>query len=181
MVALFLGRLHAIKAVDVLIEAASLVSGCRLWIAGEGPERATLRRLAEARGIDAWFLGQLDRRRRRIALDACDVVAVPSRIEASGRSEGMPVVVAEALAAGRPLVATAAGGIPEVIEDGRNGLLVPPDDASALAQALLRLACCPRLRETLARGTSISAERLSMRATAAVFDGIFTELIGARA
>jgi glycosyltransferase involved in cell wall biosynthesis len=176
-VVLFLGRLVPIKGADLLVEAAARAPGVAVWIAGNGPELERLRERARAARLDVSFLGHVDRRRRRLALEACDAVAVPSRIERAGRVEGAPVVCAESYAAGRPVVGTRAGGIVEIIEDERTGLLVAPDDAAALGEALARLAASPDLRRRLAEGAASRAREFSMATTAGRFHEII-EAIG---
>ncbi len=172
---LFLGRLVPVKGADVLLAAASRVPGVAVWIAGDGPELERLRDRARADRLDVSFLGRVDRRRRRLALEACDVVAVPSRVE-RGRTEGAPVVCAESYAAGRPVVATRTGGITEMIDDERTGLLVPPDDAEALAGALARLAGDETLRRRLSEEAAARAPRFSMATTADRFHMILEDV-----
>jgi glycosyltransferase involved in cell wall biosynthesis len=114
-----------------------------LWVAGDGPERAALTQLAGELGLDdrVRFLG-----RREDAADllaACDVFVLPSRLE------GLGVAALEAMAARRPVVASAVGGLAEAIVDGETGLLVPPDDVDALATALVRLVDDAVLRDRL--------------------------------
>lgn len=154
---LFLGRLVPIKGVDVLLDAASRVPGVALWIAGDGPEERGLRERAEAARLPVSFFGRVDRSARRVLLDACDVVAIPSRTATDGRGEGMPVVCAEAFAAGKPVVATRSGGLVAAVEDGRTGLLVEPDDPTALAAALARFVADRTLAARLAEGASRGA------------------------
>ena len=176
---LFLGRLQPIKGVDVLIEAASRVPGIDLWIAGDGPEHARLLEQAQAARLRVSFLGRIDRRERRVALAACDVVAIPSRIEQNGRMEGTPVVCAESYVSGRPVIATRTGGLVDAVEDGKTGLLVPPDDAEALAHALRRFSTDPELGRRLAEGARAVAPRFDMATTAAAFDTIVADVIEA--
>src|SRR5207245_5777728 len=126
-----LGRL---KGVDVLLRAAATLPGLLVEVAGDGPERPGL----EAIDPSATFLGWQPRLDDLLA--RWDVFALPSREEAFG------IAALEAMAAGRPVVATRVGGLPELIEDGLTGLLVPPDDPAALAAALARLAADPALR-----------------------------------
>ena len=79
------------------------------------------------------------------------VFALPSIIAADGQMEGIPVALMEALASGRPVVTTSISGIPELVENERNGLLVPPGDAEALAAALERVLSNPQMRADMGR------------------------------
>ncbi|UFN51347.1 glycosyltransferase [Roseomonas sp. OT10] len=141
---LALGRLHRNKAFDVLLRALAGLPGVHLSLGGEGPERPALERLAAELGVAerVAFLGW--RRDTGALLAACDVLVCPSRHEPLGN------VVLEAFSAGRPVVAAAAQGPGEVIRDGETGLLVPVDDAGALAAALRRVLEEPALALRLA-------------------------------
>src|SRR5207302_11119900 len=122
----FAGRLTAQKSLDAGIEAARR-AGVALVVAGEGPDRAALERLGHAR-----FVGPLPRRRVLELFRAADASLL------SSSWENFPHTVVEALAVGTPVIATRTGGVAEVVEDGRNGLLVPAGDAEALAAAVRR-------------------------------------------
>jgi glycosyltransferase involved in cell wall biosynthesis len=128
-----LGRLHANKAFDVLIDALAALPTAHLWLAGEGPERAALARRAAARGVAGRvrLLGWRDDVPALLA--AADVLVCASRHEPLGN------VVIEAWAHRVPVVAAASPGPRGLIRDGRDGILVPVDDAAALAGALGRL------------------------------------------
>jgi glycosyltransferase involved in cell wall biosynthesis len=180
VVALFLGRLVPIKGVDVLLDAAAREPGIAVWIAGDGPEEERLRKRVGVARLPVSFFGRVDRMRRRALLEACDVVVVPSRVEADGRAEGTPVTCAEALVAGRPVVATRAGGVAETIDDGRTGLLVPPGDAAALAAALARVGSDGGLARGLREGAASAAASFGMRRSAADFDRILRSVAGSR-
>lgn len=128
-----LGRLHENKAFDVLIEALAALPEAYLWLAGSGPLAGDLAALAERRGVSRRLrmLGWRDDVAALLA--AADVFICPSRHEPLGN------VVIEAWAQGAPVVAAATGGPAELIDDGVSGLLVPADDAAALADAIRRL------------------------------------------
>jgi phosphatidyl-myo-inositol dimannoside synthase len=175
-VVLFLGRLVRVKGADTLLDAAARVPRVAVWIAGDGPELERLRERARAARLDVSFLGRVDRRRRRLALEACDAVVVPSRIERGRRAEGAPVVCAESYAAGRPVIATGTGGIVDTIDDERTGLLVPPDDPAALAAALARFAADADLRRRLGANAASRATEYSMATTAERFQRLFEGL-----
>lgn len=137
------------KGLDVLISAMALLRdqgrAVRLVLAGDGPLRPELEGLAAALGLDQQveFIGYQSRPAVARLLSECTLFVLPSRYETFG------IVVVEALACGKPVVATAVDGIPEIIEDGTNGILVEPDDARALAAAMLRLLADAGLRERL--------------------------------
>lgn len=131
---LFVGRLRIRKGVEVLLEAMKALPQARLLIAGDGEHRAALeRRAAELElGAAVRFLGRCDAGRVRGLLRRARALVVPSIYE------GMPLVVLEAMEAGVPVIASAVSGIPEVVEDGGTGWLVPPEEPEALADALTR-------------------------------------------
>ena len=131
---LFLGRLVPIKGLPVLLAAARALPRVSVVIAGEGPLGPSLGRGAPD---NVRFVGPLCGSAKAAALAAAHLLCVPSLPEPDGRTEGAPVVVAEAQAAGRPVVASATGGLPESVGDA--GVLVPPGDPAALAHALGRL------------------------------------------
>jgi len=142
-VVLVLSRLHRKKGIDTILQAAALLPGVHLWLAGEGPERRKYERLAAELGLGARvrFLGW--RNDRRALIEAADVVALPSRHEPFG------TVIAEAWAMSRPLVATRALGAAQFVEDGVDGLLAPVDDPEALARCLARVLGDEALRRRL--------------------------------
>jgi glycosyltransferase involved in cell wall biosynthesis len=129
---LFVGRLRIRKGVEVLLEAIKGFPEARLLIAGDGEHRASLeRRAAELElGAAVRFLGRCEAGRVRGLLRGARALVVPSIYE------GMPLVVLEAMEAGVPVIASAVSGIPEVVEDGGTGWLVPPEKPEALADAL---------------------------------------------
>ncbi len=145
-----IGRLVEKKGFAVLVEAAAK-AGARLHvaIAGAGDLAPALRERAAGLGAPVTLVGPLSHDLVPRALRAADVVAVPSVVDRAGNVDGLPNTLLEALAAGRPLVASRVAGIPDVVEDGRNGLLVAPGDPDALAAALRRLAGDQDLRERL--------------------------------
>jgi glycosyltransferase involved in cell wall biosynthesis len=128
--ALALGRLHPNKGFDVLLAALAQAPRFHLWLAGEGPDRAALEAQVQTLGIQerVHFLGW--RQDIPALLAAADIFVCSSRIEPLGN------VVIEAWAAGTPVVSAAAAGPRELIEDGETGLLVPVDNAKALARAM---------------------------------------------
>ena len=136
----FVGRTTRDKGFDVLIEAVSKLREeppnrpIRLNVVGQLAADSPVRRRIEAESLPVRLLGPLPNRKARDWMAAADAVVVPSRYDPC------PVVCAEALIEGALIVAARAGGIPEVVEDGRTGILVPPGDAGELAGTLRRVA-----------------------------------------
>jgi glycosyltransferase involved in cell wall biosynthesis len=149
------GTMYEVKGHTYLIEACRLLSQRGLafvcHLVGDGPDRATLDEQVRRAGLSDRILFHGQRTRDEIAalLQEVDVVAVPSIPTSSGRREGIPVVLMEAMASGTPVVASGISGIPELVENEQSGLLVPPRDPAALARALERLQRDPSLRERL--------------------------------
>jgi glycosyltransferase involved in cell wall biosynthesis len=129
-VVLAIARLHEQKGLHYLLDAATEIPEAVIVLAGDGPQRTALETQARSLGLGGRtiFLGY----RQDIAslLANCDVFVLPSRFE------GLPLSVLEAMAAGKPVIATAVGGTGEAVVDGVTGLLVPPADSSALTRAL---------------------------------------------
>ncbi len=142
----FAGRLGVQKALGVALEALAAVRGVTLAIAGDGPEREPLQRRAHELGLDgrASLLGAVSRETVLRLFRAADASLL------SSSWENFPHTVVEALAVGCPVIATAVGGVPEVVRDGENGLLVPPGDPDALAAAIRRFFGDDELRRRLA-------------------------------
>ena len=169
------GNLFPIKGQRWLIEALTLLRqhlpAAHLLLVGDGPDRAALEQLAAARGQQPYvhFLGA--RADAPAILAASDMVAVPSL------AEGLPLAPLEALALGRPVVATRVGGLPEIITHGTTGLLVPPAAPEALASALLTLLTQPAYAVALAeRGRAWARERFTPAAMAAGVTRVYAEL-----
>lgn len=144
-------RLIPGKGHELLLEAAERAlerwPGLRVLVAGEGPLRERLERRAERLpGATVRFLGFVDDMPG--FMNACDVLVFPS---SPALDEGFGLAALEAMAAGRAVVATSVGALPEVVEDGETGILVDPDDPSPLADALVELAKRPALRESMGR------------------------------
>ena len=165
----FAGRLGPQKALDVLLRALVDVPEVALVVAGDGPERASLERMTVELGLDARvsFLGAVPRERVLRLFRAADASVLPSAWE------NFPHTVVEAFAVGCPVIATAVGGVPEVVRDGENGLLVVPRDPAALAVALERFFADPELRARLAAAAPASVEGYSEQS---VFTRIESEL-----
>jgi glycosyltransferase involved in cell wall biosynthesis len=169
--ALALGRLHVNKGFDVLLAALARAPRLHLWLAGEGDLRATLERQAAALGVAerVRFLGW--REDIPALLAAADFLVCPSRHEPLGN------VVIEAWAAGLPVIATTSEGPRALIAEGESGLLVPVDDAHALARAMLRLAEDRELRTRLAAaGRAAHAAEYSEPRVVGLYRGFFAQV-----
>jgi len=157
------GRLVAKKGFDDLVRAAALVADPRVHVivAGTGDEGDELRSLAARMGLTerVRFPDRLDRAEVASLLRAADVVAVPSVHDAAGNVDGLPNVLLEAMASARPVVASRVGGIPDVVRDGENGLLVPERRPEALAAALGVLRDRPGVAAALGRRARETIER----------------------
>ena len=143
---LYVGRLHRQKGVDTLVRAVPLLPpDVPVTLAGDGPERAALEKLAARLGVAdrVRVTGFLPHRQVPELLAGAAVAVLPSRYEELGTA------LVEAMAAGRPVVASAVGGIPELVRDGVDGLLVPPGEPVALATAVRALLADPQLAARL--------------------------------
>lgn len=174
--ALFIGRLVKIKGLDVLLRAAKIAGDVRVVVAGDGPQRAELEDLARSLSVRAEFLGRVGRQQKRELLSSCDLVVIPSR-RLNGRDEGLPTVCLEAMAAGRPIIASRAGGLPEVIADGQNGLLFEPGDHIELAEKLNLVLADRDLRRRLSEGARQAAESYYWSRIGPLFANIFKGVI----
>ncbi|MWD30016.1 glycosyltransferase [Aquicoccus sp. SCR17] len=141
---LFVGRLAAVKGLPVLFEALEMlrseVPGLEVVLVGDGPDRAALEREAPE-GVS--FAGYRSQDEVAEMLRGVQALVLPSF------AEGVPVVLMEAMATGLPVIATRIAGIPELVEDGVSGLLVPPGDAAALAGAIRRVLSDEMLRSDM--------------------------------
>jgi glycosyltransferase involved in cell wall biosynthesis len=164
-------RLHPQKGHAYLIAAMAEVPAATFVFAGDGPLRSELEALARERGVAerCVFLGE--RSDVPDLLAAADLVVLPSLFE------GLPVSVLEAMAAERPVIATAIGGTDEAITSEASGLLVPPRDPAALAAAIRRLQADPELGRSLASAARARVEReFSAEATAREVMRVYDEV-----
>jgi glycosyltransferase involved in cell wall biosynthesis len=181
LLVLALGRLVEKKGFRFLIEAVAGLPGVQVVIAGDGDLRASLTAQARACAAPVLFPGNLERARLATALATADVVAVPSVVDSAGNVDGLPNTLLEALASGRALVASRVAGIPDVVQDGVTGLLVPPCDAVALRAALVRLRDDVGLRTALGAAARAQAVReLTWDASAAQIEAGYDQALAWR-
>jgi 2-deoxystreptamine N-acetyl-D-glucosaminyltransferase/2-deoxystreptamine glucosyltransferase len=151
------------KGVDYLIEAASLAvaQGANVSFihAGEGQDAERCRARVRELGLQGRFVlaGHLDQPEITALLQQCDIFSLPCTW-----GEAFSLAILEAIAAGKPAIVTAVGGNPEAVEDGRNGILVPPHDAPALAAAILSLIDDPERRRAMARASEARASEFDV-------------------
>jgi glycosyltransferase involved in cell wall biosynthesis len=168
------GRLVPVKDLGTLLEAVALLDGVHVALVGDGESRLALEDKAAALGLDgrAHFTGWWD--------DVAGAFAELDVVALSSVNEGTPVALIEALAAARPVVATAVGGVAHVVEDGVTGLLVPKEDPAALAA---RLDWALRHRDEMAAlaatGSARMRERFHSERLVADVRGLYRELLGA--
>lgn len=167
----YAGRLSSEKGVDTLIDAVIEDRGLALDIAGDGPERGSLEGRAEAAEGRIRFHGRLAAPELASLLRASVVAVVPSRWY-----ENMPLAVLEAFGAGVPVVASGLGGLPELIDPGVDGAIVPPDSPGALGAALRRFVDDPDRSLEMGRAGRIKAEtRFGAQDHLAHLRGIYAE------
>lgn len=161
----FVGRLAEKKGVAVLLDAVGRIAAEVPWsldIIGDGPLRAELERLAAPLGDRVRFLGHQPADALARLLHTCEIAVFPSVPARSGDQDGLPVAMLEAMTAGKPVVASRIAGIDEAVVDGEHGLLVPPGDAGALADALTTLLVDDQRRLALGRNAGERARLYSM-------------------
>lgn len=168
------GRLASFKGFEYLIEAVSRLQRVALAIVGDGELRPELEQLVKESSARVVLTGDVPHDGVARVLAAADIVVVPSVVDDRGRVDATTSTALEALAAGRPLIATTVGGIPEIVHDGENGLLVPQRDPVALASAIARLRADSDLRQRLSRrGREVAVQRLSWDATITDLERVF--------
>lgn len=166
---LTVASLRPYKGIPVLLEACYLLGQAgvpfRCRVAGDGPVRSELEALATAYGLDdrVRFLGAVPEDRVPRLLSEASVFVLPSVVQEDGQMDGIPVALMEAMAAGVPVVASDLSGIPELVEDGVTGILVPPDDPEAVAAAVRSVLDRPRrARELAERGRQEVREEFAL-------------------
>jgi colanic acid/amylovoran biosynthesis glycosyltransferase len=176
---LVVGRLADKKGVDVAIRSVA-ASNVSLRIVGEGPERRHLETLVESLGVAdrVVLLGSMPRERVLDEMRTCLCLLIPSRIGTGGDQEGTPVVLAEAMSLGTPVIASRIAGLGDYIEDGVTGWLVPPDDVGALTSAIKRIVENPGdAAQVGARALRrFSGSALDVESTVAAYAAVISEV-----
>jgi len=175
---LFVGRLNLIKGVRYLIEAADIIKqkceNARLLIVGDGEERQNLEELARKLNLSQYisFIGQVPHETVAEYMAASDLFILPSL------SEGFPVTILEAMAAGLPIVTTGVRGMPEIVKEGENGFLVEPQNPKQIAEKALLLLEDDELRLKISGNNREKTKRYSWENVALNLEEVYTKLLG---
>jgi glycosyltransferase involved in cell wall biosynthesis len=184
--ALGVGRLVPKKGFDVLVDACAILKRrgfhFETAIVGEhGEHEAALRRQIEAHGLrdHVRLIGPMEQSRLYSEYQRADIFCLPCRVLDNGDRDGLPNVLMEAMACGLPVITTPVSGIPEIIKDGQNGTLVPPEDAEALANAIQRISADRMLARNLGRAGRLTVlERFDGDKTAMELAALFATATG---
>ena len=174
---LTVANLRPEKGYDVLLDATRSISDCGLPIrvaaVGRGPLSSVLHSRHGELGLgDCFrFLGQRD--------DVLELLAGADVFVLASRQEGLPVALMEATSVGLPIIASSIGGVPQVLDDEVDALLVPPGDARLLAEAMKRMASDPQLRERLGHRARLKSSSFDISAANRVVGDIYLQLAGA--
>jgi glycosyltransferase involved in cell wall biosynthesis len=176
LIVLHIGRFAPQKNHLLLIEAFAMAFKknpiMQLWLVGDGPLRPTVEKIILEKGLEenVVFFG--------IREDVPKLLALSDMLVLSSYYEGVPLTVLEAMAAGKPVVATAVGGVPELIEDGVTGILVSPNNPEALAKGILHLAKDTNLRQRMGRAAQEhTLDRFDISRTARGYEALYLCLL----
>jgi glycosyltransferase involved in cell wall biosynthesis len=172
---LAVGRLVEKKGFEILLDAMTQTTGAHLRLVGDGPGRHSLLARIHALGIAdrVELAGMRTHAELPGEYAAAHAVVVPSVVDSTGDRDGLPNVVLEAMASGRPVVGTTAGAIATVVRDGETGLLVATRDAAALASAINSLAAHPEARTVMGlRGRRLVEREYELQACTRCFTGL---------
>lgn len=185
---IFVGRLVKRKGVDVLLRAMTMLEGdsrLHLRIIGGGPEREALESLSRRLGLGSGrvtFDGVVPASRIAELFASCDALVLPAIVTSTGDTEGLGVVLIEAMGYGKPVIASAAGGITDIVCHEDTGLLVPPGDPAALAAAIRRAMDSPgELRAMAKRGTEHAARAFGWEMIVTRLRDVYQSAVAARA
>jgi len=174
----FVGRLHPAKGLSYCVSAFARVvqdlSKAVLLLVGDGAERGRIEELCHKEGIDGSVLFLGHRPDVASLMSAMDVLVLPSL------REGFPRIVLEAMARAKPVVASNVGGVPEAVQDGVSGILVPPRDSARLAEGLLKLLSDKHIaRQMGLRGKSRFEQYFTVELAAARYERLYQDLVTA--
>jgi len=166
---IYVGRLTRKKGVEYLISAMKLVGDVDLLIVGDGPGRERLEKMAL--GLPVEFVGRVPPERVYEYLRQAKILILPSLYE------GLPNVILEAMSMGVPVIATRVGGIPDLVKDGRTGLLVEPGRVNELAISIKRLIEDDNLRRKVSKNCLEEVKKYSWEKVVGRFEDLLTEIV----
>ncbi|MBI5788269.1 MAG: glycosyltransferase family 4 protein [Candidatus Schekmanbacteria bacterium] len=170
-----LGRLEEVKGYKYFVEAASVIAdqfpAVYFLLAGDGARRAELSEQCNRRELQKRFIFYGWQEDAATVMSVMDIFILPSL------NEGMGRVLVEAMSMGKPIVATAVGGVPELIKHEQNGILVPPKDAQALACAVTRLLKNPELADKIASNTKRDVDQYSAQKMLEKIEGLYEQML----
>jgi phenylacetate-CoA ligase len=173
---LWIKRFDNVSNPTLMVRAYALVRrqipAARLVMIGDGPRRAEIEALAAGLGAPVEFAGRVSFEALKAAYAAADVFVSSSAVD------NQPNTLLEASTQGLPIVATAVGGVPEMVHDGVDALLAPPDDPEALAQAIMRLLTEPGLAQNLSRAAIANAQRFTWDAVRPQMMTVYGTVLG---
>jgi glycosyltransferase involved in cell wall biosynthesis len=183
---LFVGRLVRRKGVDVLLRAARLLADderLTVRIVGGGPEKPALEQLASTLGLGerVRFEGVISAEAIETLFMQCDALVLPAIVTETGETEGLGVVLIEAMGYGKLVIATSAGGIVDIVAESDTGLLVPPGEPEALADAIRRAMDNPsQMAEIAARGSAFAERAFGWDAIVSGLSDVYRSAVDAR-
>ena len=181
---LFVGRLAEKKGVTYLISAMKGIAkefpGCKLVIVGDGPEKQSLMTQSQQLGLSGSvvFTGSLPNQSLPVFYRAADVFVLPSIVDSRGDTEGLGVVLLEAIAAGIPVVASNVGGIPDILINNKTGVLAEQKNPESLAQDIVSLLKSRQQQKKLSSAAKKHIEKTySWQKVASDFHGVFSSVL----
>jgi glycosyltransferase involved in cell wall biosynthesis len=186
LVVLALGRMVEKKGFEYLVRAVPAVmekyKSCKFVFAGEGPVLDDLKEMVRGLKVEDFviFPGAVTWKETPVYHGLADIFVVPSIFDSEGNVDGLPNVILESMASGKPIVASRIAGIPLAVKDGENGILVQEKSPSELADAIIRLVASTKLRDAMGKRSRLMAEtELNWKETARKFDELYDAAISA--
>lgn len=166
----WIGRLVPVKDCGTFLKVASLVKDVprmRFLIVGDGPEREKMEAMAEGLGLNVIFTGTRK--------DIYAIISAMDLLVLSSLNEGLGHVILQAMAGGKPVVATKVGGVPEVVKDGITGILVPPSNPQEMASAIMRIFRDPQMRRMMGEEGRKRAEKFDIKIAIDSLETLYTK------
>jgi len=175
-VVLFVGRLAEKKGVKYLIEAAKDIDA-KFVIVGDGPLREELEEQARVLGDKISFFGAKPHSELVTIIASADVFVAPSIVAQDGDKEGLPTTIIEAMASGLPVVGSDSGGIKEIIEDGKNGLVVSEKASDEIADAIKKILSDKSLRQEMSNQAVLTAKTYDYKEKAKQYAKLINKVV----